>query len=290
MTAAESTALITADGVYPDVSHVDYLADPVEGGSLSSTGARRLLPPSCPALFAYEREHGRPDKRAFDFGNAAHLQMLGTGPEIVVVDAENWRSAKAQDKRDEARARGAIPLLAAEHKVIEEMGEALRAHPVASKLLSPEYGQPEATLVWTDEPSGVRCRARLDNLPHRRGGRMILPDFKTCISAEKDKFAKDAASYGYAQQAAFYSLGAKALGLADEVAFLFVAMEKTPPYLVNVIQLDVTALKIGAALNRKALDIYAECERTGHWPGYSSDVELVSLPRWYEMQHENELS
>jgi hypothetical protein len=49
-------ALITEPGVY-DIAEDHYHADPVPGGSLSNSGAKKLLPPSCPAKFAYEREH-----------------------------------------------------------------------------------------------------------------------------------------------------------------------------------------------------------------------------------------
>lgn len=42
-----TTWTITEPGVY-DLPAEVYHADPVEGGSLSSTGARKLLPPSCP--------------------------------------------------------------------------------------------------------------------------------------------------------------------------------------------------------------------------------------------------
>ena len=45
-------ALISADelGVY-DLPAAAYHRDPVEGGSLSASGAKKLMPPSCPALF-----------------------------------------------------------------------------------------------------------------------------------------------------------------------------------------------------------------------------------------------
>ena len=46
-------------------------------------------------------------------------------------------------------------------------------------------------------------------------------------------------------------------------------------YRVNVIQLDDTALHIGDSLNRHALRHYAECTRTGHWPGHPTGVSEV---------------
>ena len=69
-TAAERIEL-TEPGQYGGVTPEVYHADPVFGGSLSSSGARALLPPSCPALFRHKQLHGEPPKAEFDFGHAA---------------------------------------------------------------------------------------------------------------------------------------------------------------------------------------------------------------------------
>jgi len=278
---------ITAPGVWVDMPDAVYHADPVPGGSLSSTGARRLLPPSSPAIFDWYRRNPEPAKKTYDLGHAAHDTLLGGGPEIVVVDAENWLTKAAKAQRDEARQRGAVPILTDEKAEIDAMVAAVRAHPFAARLFEPGTGTPEASCFWTDDETGIWRRSRLDWLPHNHAGtRMILPDLKTCKSAQRDEFARSAASYGYHQQGAYYVDAVRALDLADDVAFVFVAIEKTPPYLVNVIQLDVTAMRIGAALNRKAIRVYAECQAADTWPGYSTDVELASLPPWYERQNE----
>jgi hypothetical protein len=100
---------------------------------------------------------------------------------------------------------------------------------------------------------------------------------------------KDIAKFGYHQQFAWYIDAARALGLADDdTAFVFVAQEKTPPYLVSVVQLDEMALRIGRFLNGEALRLYAQCRKTGRWPGYADDVQIVQLPGWYERQFDNE--
>ena len=44
-------------GVYDGMDEDAYHADPVPGGSLSASGAKLLLPPSCPALYHYRRDH-----------------------------------------------------------------------------------------------------------------------------------------------------------------------------------------------------------------------------------------
>jgi hypothetical protein len=285
--APEPFPVIDEPGVY-DVTAAEYHADPVAGGSLSSTGLRSLLPPSCPAKFAYERKHGRPDTATFDFGHAAHRYVLGAGADLAVVHADDWRTKRARDERDDARAAGLTPILVADDERARAMAQAVREHPLAGRLFT--AGQPEQALVWQD-PSGVWMRALLDWLPNRVAGRRLLvADYKTIVSADLEACSKALSRYWYAQQAAHYLAGVDALGLApDGAAFLFVFQEKTPPYLVTVTTPDAVALRVGQARNREALDIYRACVAAGRWPGYSDDVEVVSLPPWIEKSYALEL-
>lgn len=275
---------VTEPGVYHGIPDAVYLADPVPGGSLSSTGARAILPPGCPALYRWQALNGRPDTAAFDLGKAAHAEVLGAGAPIVVVYADDWRTKAAKEAAEQARAEGATPLLAKDHAVVQAMAAALRAHPLAAALLGAERGQPEVSLFWRDARADVMCRARLDWLPNPLYGRMVIPDYKTAPTADPGAFARSTGTYGYHQQAAFYLNGAAELGLAEDFAFLFIVQAKTPPYLVSVCELDATALRIGRARNREAIDLYAHCKTTDTWPGYDEDVTLVALPAWAERE------
>lgn len=286
MTLTAERLEITEPGVY-DIPAELYHADPVPGGSLSRSGAMKLLPPSCPALFRWEQLHGRPSKREFDLGHAAHALVLGTGPELVKVEASDWRTNKAKADAAEARERGAVPLLPGEHQMVHDMATALAKHPVARALFNPDHGLPEQTLVWRDEPTGVWRRALLDWLPDPDGpGRLIIPDYKTTKCADPGKLSRTIADYGYHQQDAWYQDAATALDLSDDTAFVFVFQEKTAPYLVTVVELDALAVRIGRDLNRRAIDLYAQCVRHNTWPGYSDEVESVPLPAWVERAYE----
>lgn len=288
MTATVQRVEITEPGVYEAVPEAVYHADPVEAGSLSSSGARLLLPPSCPAMFLHRLTSPRMSD-ALDLGSAAHALVLGTGWPLGVVDAEDWRTKKAQTERKRMREAGQIPLLRPQFEQVRAMADALAAHPIASVLLHPDAGTAEASLFWVDERSGVWRRARLDWLPRPSSGRLIVTDYKTADSANPDSFARQAANLGYHQQAAWYLDAVEALRLGEEPALVFVVQEKSAPYLVSVVQLDATAMRIGRSLNRKAIDVYAACVEAGEWPGYAADVVLASLPAWYERQHEEDL-
>lgn len=279
---------ITEPGVY-QLDDATYHGDPVPerlGGSLSASGARRLLPPHTPARFAYDRAHPPKPTAAFDLGHAAHRTVLGTGPDLKATDADDWRSKAAREFRDACHAEGTVPLLARELQQVFDMAAAIRRHPVASRLFEPFKGTPEQSLFWQDHPDKPWRRARLDWLPQPKGGRLIVPDYKTARTANPALFGKAAADYGYPMQAAWYLDAVAALGLADDAAFVFVLQEKDPPYLVSVVELDAEALAIGRAMNARALDVYAECVGTGLWPGYSAEVELASLPYWFVKQQE----
>ena len=276
--------LMTTAGVIDGMPDQEYRATP----ALSVSGAKLLLPPSCPAKFKWERDNGRESKPAWDLGHAVHQMVLGVGAEIRVIEADDWRTNAAKAQRTEAYAEGAVPLLRKDYEPIAAMVAAVRADPMASRLLDPSSGRAEVSLFGVDEPTGVNLRGRVDWLPAPRDGRMILPDLKTAASAEPESFAKSAANYGYHMQSPFYQDLVTALGLADEVVFVFVVVETTPPHVVSVIQLDEEAERIGRQLNRQAIDIYARCTETDIWPAYSDDVALVQLPRWYARQHEEQ--
>ncbi|HEV2780386.1 MAG TPA: PD-(D/E)XK nuclease-like domain-containing protein [Actinophytocola sp.] len=298
-----ATATIDQPGVY-DIPVDRYLADPVAGGSLSSSGARKLLPPSCPAKFKQWLDEGSEHIREYDIGHGAHRLVLGTGPELVVIDADGYRTKAARAARDEAYAAGAVPLLAADAELVHAMADALREHPVASALFAPGSGQPEQTLVWFDQRHGVRRRALVDWLRcPPPGGQLIVPDYKSAKSADPDAISKAIDQYGYDQQLAWYLDGVQALGLAGDVepAAVLVVQETAPPYLITVVQLDVVALERGQLRNQQALTVYRQCRatdrwldyaeyrhyrETGDWPGNSTPIVLIGLPPWAERQHE----
>lgn len=283
--------VVERPGVYLGVPDADYHRDPVPGGSLSSTGARELLPPSCPARFRHKRDNPQPPKKVFDLGHAAHHLVLGTGPKLEVIERDRWDTNEVKARVKAIREAGGVPLKRAEMETVEAMAAKLREHPRAAELLQPGSGEPEASLFWIDPETRVKCRARIDWLTRAVDvPRLIVPDYKTCRSAAPDDLQKTIAEHGWHQQADWYEGGIKALGLHPEPVVVFIAQEKEPPYLVTVAQPDPMARRIGAHLNRDARHLYRECTASGRWPGYADDVAMISLPGWVERQYEMELS
>lgn len=276
---------VTGPGVY-DIPAEQYHADPVPGGSLSSTGTRKLLPPSCPAKFRHWLDNGQEPKKDFDLGHAAHRKVLGVGPQIVLVDRSRWDTNEVKAEVAAIRAAGNVPLKRGEYDQVKAMAAAIRQHPIAGPLFEPGRGQAEQTLVWQCQRTGVWCRAMLDWLVRAEGRRTLIVDYKSCASAAPDDLPRVIHQRGYHVQDAHYRDGVESVDLApDGAAFVFVYQEKTPPYVVTVTQLPALDQTIGAGLCYQARDLYRQCMESGRWPGYSDDIEIISLPPYAQRQY-----
>ncbi|RVW06250.1 PD-(D/E)XK nuclease-like domain-containing protein [Rhodococcus spongiicola] len=265
--------IVDAEGLYADIPDHVYHSDK---NSLSSSGARALL--ASPARYRYRLDHPPEPKDHFDFGHAAHSLILGVGAELVRIDADEWRTKAIKDVVAAVRAEGKVPLKPADYDTVHAMADQLCTHPIAAMLF--RDGQAELSGFWRDDHTGMWLRVRPDWLPTQGSGRQIIVDYKTTTSADPKHFAKAAYDYGYHQQAPWYIDGLTALGLGDDPAFVFVAQEKTAPYLVSVIELDDDAVALGRQRNREAIDLYAHCQATDTWPDYGQDVHRVSLPAY----------
>ena len=288
MTAVTIThgAVITEPGVY-DIPEDWYHRDPVPGASLSASGAKKLL--ACPARFFYDRAHSPQPSTAMEMGTAAHKMVFGIGAQVVLVDAENWRTKAAQQEAADARAQGHVPLLPGDYAKAKAIADAVRRHPVASALFSLDRGDPEQALCWTDPETGVWLRARLDWLPRPvPGRRTVIADLKTCASATPHAIAKAVADYGYFIQAPWYVDAVRALGLDDDPEFALVFVETAPPHLITVAALDEDAMAFGRAEGRKAIERFRDCTESGIWPGYSNEIQWVSLPPWVRRRGDDE--
>lgn len=147
------------------------------------------------------------------------------------------------------------------------MSCAVRQHPAAAALLA--HGKAEQSFWWDDAATDLRCKCRPDWL----NGDTVV-DVKTTTDASPRGFAKSIATFRYHVQASHYLAG---LGAER---FLFIAVEKTYPHPVAVYELDADALDVGNELRQHEMRVIADCRAIGEWPGYSADVETLSLPRW----------
>lgn len=283
----------TADGMYRHVDEDTYHAD---RGSLSVSGAKLLLPPSCPAKFRWAMDNERKPKKEWDFGHVAHHLVLGKGAEFTVLDpavhglkADGSVSEKPalttkwKDAAKDARARGQVPISLADYEKAQQMAAMVLAHPVAGPMF--REGDAEVALYQTDPTTEVRRRGRVDWLEPTGD----IDDYKTSTTANPAELIRKFWTLSYFMQAAWYRDLAIALGIAENPRFRFVVQEKEPPFLVSVVEYDDQAIAEGRRLNRQAIELYARCQERGEWPGYAdNDVVTISLPGWIARQAELE--
>jgi len=187
---------------------VDYHAT----RALSASGAW-LLAEECAAKFLWRSPwnplYAPEAKTEFDLGMAAHLAILEPerqADSIVMIEAGDYRTTKAREARDAARAAGKVPLLPYQFDIVRAIAGSIRAHPIASEAF--RGGEAEVTLIWPDPVTGISCKARPDYLPAH--GRWMV-DLKTAASANPRSWRDQAYRLGYHARAAWYLDGAEAV-------------------------------------------------------------------------------
>jgi hypothetical protein len=251
-------------GIYPGVTNADYHADEALGSTSLKTLATRT-----PAHYQHDKAHPK-FSDAFTLGTAVHSVILEGDPSgIVVVDADNWLTRSAKEAKSAALGSGLQPLLTKEWAQVLAMNDAVMAHPLARAAFTDHRA--EESVFWEEDGLMLKCRPDA----WKPG---VLVDLKTARDANPNEFGKTAHEFGYHQSAAHYIDGVKA-ATGEELPFHFVLVEKTAPYLVSVVELDIEAVNIGRQLNDRAKRIYRECVEMNTWPGYPS-ADLISLPMW----------
>jgi len=282
--AERTTSVITSPCVVDGMPEETYHQDPVDGGSLSSTGARQM---AVPAKYKAAQGARRVERAEFDFGSAAHKVVLGAGQDLHIimkapgVPADNMLTKAAKEDKAAARAAHKIPIMADDYQAVHAMAAAVDAHPLAAQLLRGD-GVSERSLFWIEPVVDVWCRARLDRWALLPSGRWVAVDYKTTTSVRPRDIDKDIRTWGYWQQDDFYRRGIRGTGLDSDPAFMFVFQEKTPPYLIQVVQLSAQALMYGHQKNRQALERFRDCRTADIWPGYddAGDILTVELPSY----------
>lgn len=225
-------------------------------------------------------ERDRKDTPALRFGRMFHLACLEPDEfkrmYVVEPDFGDCRYKNNKDARNAWLADNAEKesLTADEHDRLLGMSAAILQHPASRALL--RGGQSEVTLRWNDQYTNLACKARADYFIEDKG---VVVDLKTTESGDSDSFARSVWNYRYHVQDALYRAGFAACGKPIQ-HFALVTVEKEPPYAVAVYTLDAQAVEAGYTAARKDIETMQWCLEHNSWPGYSSGVEQLSLPKW----------
>lgn len=257
--------------------------------AMSAGGLKRMR--QSPAHFYGQqlhpcRPHSRPTP-AMKAGTLFHVALFEPGelasryavkPEglsLATKDGKAWKESvpvglEIIDADDLAKARAQAANVLALPEVAALMAE----------------GMAEASAFWIDPETGEMCKCRPDWTSPAFDG-VVLIDGKSCGDASPDGFARTAWNMGYLHTAAWYIDGYQAATGQRVHGYVFGAVEHEWPHVAAAYMVPDDVLDMARADNRRLLNLYAECKRTGIWPGYSAGISLITLPAWAQRQLES---
>jgi hypothetical protein len=225
---------------------------------------------------------------ALAFGGDFHCALLEpdrfASSTVVEPSFGDCRKKENKTARDEWRARVGWDEDPAKSKVrvidksvdehIRGMIKAVHAHPIAGKAV--RDGIPELTLRWKDQDTGLQCKTRADY--YVKGKRMVV-DFKSAQDASEKAFTKAVANYRYHVTDALYRASFSAVGEPIQ-HYMFVVVEKTPPYAIATYVLDIDAIHAGHNAAVRDMARLATAVQNGEFPGYPVGIVKLELPPW----------
>ena len=225
----------------------------------------------------YKFFHHRPQepKYVFDIGTAIHLAILEAhkfNDEVAVAPECDRRTAKGKQIWNDFQesSKGKIILKSEDFDMIMELQKSTLSIPEVQELL--KDGVSEMSYFKTT-PKGTKMKVRPDRLTKYN----VVIDVKSCRDASPDAFARDCAAYMYYVQSPYYK---KVLG-CDR--FVFLAIEKTYPYMVGIYEISQEDEDKGWELIVKALKTSKEPEKykTPLYKAKDGEVcQTLQLPNW----------
>ena len=235
----------------------------------------------------------------FDLGIATHAQIL-EGPEafqaITAFEPDTYTNEKGEVKPWSNNAKvckdwnekhaSKIILSKADAVLINTLDMAVFTHPEARALT--REGTAEVTFRTTI--AGLTLQCRVDKW-HPNGiigiEGPVMADLKTCNTIEQ--FEKDFYYMRYNFRCAFYLLVAQEVlaelaGVkAEEIpapSYVFVVVEKSPPYRVKIYRPDIDSLEAGKKEVHADLVTLRNCMATDTWPTGTEGVHEIGLQTW----------
>ena len=232
-----------------------------------------------PAHWKARKEEPREETDAMRFGTALHAAVLEPdrfAAEYEIAPDVDRRTKAGKETWEAAQAGGKILLKADQMQAVGRMRDnILDLHAVQVLLSSGEAEVSMFAHLADFHPLRGKCRPDWLNTEQS-----AILDLKTTTDARPQKFNNAVFEFHYEMQVAYYS-HIYNLRTGDTLrAFVFVAVEKTPPYAAAAYVLDAPAIEYGGVECRRALDIFQRCFANDDWPGYSRQVETIGLPKW----------
>jgi hypothetical protein len=231
-----------------------------------------------PMRYRYFKDQGEPEETdAMRLGKATHTAVYE--PDRFALEYLVWKGGDRRGPKWESfkeAAEGRCILTAAQYERALAIRDAVRSHPIAAAYLA--KGEAEKTITWTDDLTGLRCKARLDLLSHSMGA---LTDLKTTNDIGERMFRGTCEKLGHFRQLGMYTKGIAACGLlVPPVRAVIIAVENKPPHEVAVYAIEPDSLETARAEVEELLQVLKACQEANHWPGRFETEQTLRRPDW----------
>lgn len=169
---------------------------------------------------------------------------------------------------------GQTLILGTDFDTIMEMRDSVLKSPAAKMIF--ENGVAERRLSFVEENSGAVVKFKSHWQDNSNG---LIVHLTSVSDASETQFAKDTYNFSNHKRAALQMDGYSAIGEPMD-GFVFVNVEKEAPYKVSVFYLDNRSVELGRETYIRNCITFAECLKSGKWPGLKETVSAVSLPEW----------
>lgn len=236
-----------------------------------------------PEKFKYYLENKEEPTKSLIFGQLFHKMALlpeSLKDDFIIIPNVDRRTKEGKNIYSEflRSCEGRISVNEDMIEQSEKMVESLFKNDFANKLLK---GYKEKEFFWIDILTQEPCKCRFDCITDINDT-LIAVDLKTTDNAETEAFTRSSIKYGYDVQAAMYLDGLKANTNKDAI-FVFIAIEKNPPYSINILQADKLFIKRGYDRFRELIGIYHDCKISNNWYGYLgkyNQINNLALPAY----------
>ena len=207
-------------------------------------------------------------------------QRLAEQPETYEPGKKwTYNSNACKEWRAEQLAAGKIIVKKSEYDRVQEMVYGIRNHEEIYNLTI--EAKTEVSVITHDQTNDIPFRCRMDIVPN---GLPYLADIK-CVSDITDRgLTLNAYDSGWHIHAAAYlAVWNSQCGTEDRrTGFRFICVENEAPFSVRWFECSERFLSEGAQDMARYLKLYAECTRTGIWPGYPSECQTLDLPGYIQ--------
>lgn len=162
---------------------------------------------------------------------------------------------------------------------IRKMRDVALAHPCSDYLTQ---GESEVSIFHQDEETGLILKCRPDKLMANAG---LCVNLKTDRDPSARGFISATKNHQYDWSSAFYvDLLAKVYGHDfDEVHFV---IQNSAPYHVGIYSYATESLDYARTMYREVLRKIARAKETNEYPGFSPDLQVITLPDYAQKQIE----